>query len=87
MRRALVVATGLLPVVPPAFASTRAPLPGGGSIVVGRSGLFSTYDAPAHLVAVQHRGGLNIAVWLYDKDGGVRRARAMADQIAASLQR
>lgn len=55
-------------------------------LAVARSGLFSTYDEPAHMYAVQHRRGVNIAVWLYDKNGGVRGARALADQIATSLQ-
>lgn len=55
-------------------------------LAVPRSGWFSTYDEPARMYAVQHRRGLYVAVWLYDKDGGVRGARALADQIAASLQ-
>lgn len=55
-------------------------------LAVTRSGLFGTYDKEARMYAVQHRRGLCIAVWIYDKDGGVRRARALADQIVASLQ-
>lgn len=55
-------------------------------LAVTRSGWFSTYDEPAHLYAVAHRRGLHIAVWLYDKHGGVRGARKVADQIAASFQ-
>lgn len=55
-------------------------------LAVTRSGLFGMYDEAAHMYAIQHRRVLNIAVWLYDKDGGVRRARALADQVAASLQ-
>ena len=55
-------------------------------LAVTRSGWFSTYDEPAHLYVVAHRRGLHIAVWLYDKHGGVRGARKIADQIAASFQ-
>lgn len=55
-------------------------------LAVTRSGLFSTYDEPAHMYAVQHRRGLDIAIWVYDKNGGIRGARGVADQIAASLQ-
>lgn len=55
-------------------------------LAVTRSGFFGTYDEAAHLYAVQHRRGLHVAVWLYDKDGGIRGARALADQVAASLQ-
>jgi hypothetical protein len=53
---------------------------------VTRSGFFSTYDEAAQLYAVQHRRGLHIALWLYDKHGGVRGARKLADQIVASFQ-
>lgn len=56
-------------------------------LAVGRSGLFGTYDEAAHMYAVQDRRGLLIAVWIYDKDGGVRGARKLSDQITASLQR
>ena len=53
---------------------------------VTRSGWFSTYNEASHLYAVAHRRGLYIGVWLYDKHGGVRGARKIADQIAASFQ-
>jgi hypothetical protein len=53
---------------------------------VTRSGFFSTYDEGAKLYAVQHRRGLHIAVWLFDKHGGVRGARKLADQMVASFQ-
>jgi hypothetical protein len=55
-------------------------------MAVQRSGWFSTYDEPAHLYAIAHRRGVHIAVWLYDKHGGVRGARKLADQIASSFQ-
>lgn len=53
---------------------------------VPRSGFFSTYEEAAHLYAVAHRRGLHVAVWLYDKHGGVRGARKLADQVVASFQ-
>lgn len=55
-------------------------------MAVTRSGWFSMYEEPAHLYAVAHRRGLHVAVWLYDKHGGIRGARKLADQIAASFQ-
>ena len=55
-------------------------------LAVGRSGWFSVYDEPSHLYAVAHRGGVHVAVWLYDKHGGIKGARKIADAIAGSLQ-
>ena len=55
-------------------------------LAVPRVGWLSTYDEPAHLYAVAHRRGLYVAAWLYDKHGGVRGARKLADQIVASFQ-
>lgn len=55
-------------------------------LAVPRSGFFSTYDEPARLFAVQHRRGLHIAVWIYEKHGGTRGARKLVDQIATSFQ-
>jgi len=55
------------------------------SLAVARSGFFSTYHEPAHLYAVAHRRGLHVAVWQYDKHGGISGARKVADQIAASF--
>ena len=55
-------------------------------MAVTRSGWFSTYDEASHLYAVAHRRGLYVAIWLYDKHGGVRAARKLADRIAASFQ-
>jgi len=53
---------------------------------VHRVGFFSPYDEPSHLVAVRHASGLSIAIWLYDKHGGLNEARKMAHRIAASFQ-
>jgi hypothetical protein len=55
-------------------------------LAVHRVGFFGVYDEPAHLYAVQHRAGLNVAIWLYDKHGGVKGARRMADRITASYR-
>ena len=55
-------------------------------LAVTRSGFFSTYEEAAHLYAVEQRRGLHIAIWLYDKHGGIRGARNIAQQIAASLE-
>ena len=54
-------------------------------MAVTRSGWLSTYDEPAHLYAIAHRRGVHVAVWLYDKHGGVAGGRKLADQIAASF--
>jgi len=55
-------------------------------LAVTRSGFLGTYEEASHLYAVQHARGLLIAVWLYDKHGGIRGARRIADQIAASFR-
>jgi hypothetical protein len=53
---------------------------------VHRVGFFGTYDEPSHLIAVRHGSGVSIALWLYDKHGGVDAARKSAHRIAASFQ-
>jgi hypothetical protein len=55
-------------------------------LAVGRVGWFDVYDERSHLYAVAHRRGVHVAVWLYDKHGGINGARRIADGIAASLQ-
>lgn len=55
-------------------------------LAVQRVGFFSTYHEAAHLYAVAHRRGVHLAAWLYDKHGGIQRARQLADQLAASYQ-
>ena len=55
-------------------------------LAVRRSGWLGTYEEPAHLYAVAHRRGLHVAVWLYDKHGGVAGARRLAGELAASFQ-
>jgi hypothetical protein len=56
-------------------------------LAVHRVGFFGVYDEPAHMFAVQHASGLNIAVWLYDKHGGTSGARKLASRIASSFER
>ena len=55
-------------------------------LAVGRVGFFSTYDEPARLYAVAHRRGLHVAVWIYDKHGGLKGARRIVEQVVASYQ-
>ncbi|HKU71996.1 MAG TPA: hypothetical protein VJQ51_14275 [Burkholderiales bacterium] len=55
-------------------------------LAVHRVGFFDVYDEPAHLFAVQHKVGLSIAVWLYDKHGAVSGARRLASRIASSFE-
>jgi len=55
-------------------------------LAVTRSGFFSTYDEAARLFSIHHRRGLYVAVWLYEKHGGIRGARKLADQVVASFQ-
>lgn len=55
-------------------------------LAVHRVGFFDVYDEPSHLYAVQHVAGVDVAVWLYDKHGGLKGARRLADRIAGSFQ-
>lgn len=55
-------------------------------LAVHRVGFFGVYDEPAHMFAMQHKLGVSIAVWLYDKHGGVSGARKLAVRIASSFQ-
>lgn len=55
-------------------------------LAVHRVGFFGVYDEPAHMFAMQHKSGVNIAIWLYDKHGGVSGARKLAARISSSFQ-
>jgi hypothetical protein len=55
-------------------------------MAVHRPGFFGVYDHPARLYAVAHRRGVHVAVWLFDKHGGVTGARKLTAQIADSFQ-
>jgi hypothetical protein len=56
-------------------------------LAVHRVGFFDVYDEPSHLFAVRHNAGVSIALWLYDKHGGLNGARKTALRIAASFGR
>jgi hypothetical protein len=56
-------------------------------LAVHRAGFLGVYDEPAHMFAVQHKAGLSIAVWIYDKHGGLNDARKLASRIASSFER
>lgn len=55
-----------------------------GVLSVHMVGTLRVYDKPARFYAVDHKGGLRIGVWIFDSDGGEKRARKMADAIAKS---
>lgn len=57
------------------------------ALAVHRSGWLDVYDDPALLYAAGNRNGLNIAIWITNKQGGARRALQHANRIAASFQR
>jgi hypothetical protein len=64
--------------------------PGGAELTqqlaVHRVGFFGVYDESAHLLALRHQSGVSIALWLYDKHGGLDGARKIAQRIAASFE-
>lgn len=53
---------------------------------VHRVGFWGVFDEPSHRYAVQHRAGVNVAIFLYDKHGGLSGARRLADRIGKSFQ-
>jgi hypothetical protein len=54
-----------------------------GKLVVNVVG-WTVYDAPGCMYAVDDRRGVMIAVWIFEKHGGEKRARRYAAEIAAS---
>ncbi|MEZ5947449.1 MAG: hypothetical protein R3C04_11485 [Hyphomonas sp.] len=56
-----------------------------GQLSVHVVGLFGVSDKPARFFALDHRAGLRIAVWIFDRQGGEKAARRIADGIAASF--
>ena len=56
-----------------------------GPLSVHIVGFFDVYDKPGRFFAVDHQGGLRVAVWLFDSHGGERQARRMADAIVKSF--
>ena len=57
-----------------------------GKLSVHLVGMLKVYDAPGALYAVNDRRGVMIAIWIFDRHGGERRARRLADDIAASWE-
>jgi hypothetical protein len=53
---------------------------------VHRVGFFRVYDEPAHMYAAQHARGVFVAVWVYDKHGGIESARKISRRTAASFE-
>ncbi len=45
---------------------------------------WTVYDAPGTMFAVNDKRGVMIAIWLFDKHGGEKKARQIASRIAAS---
>ncbi|MFN4025207.1 MAG: hypothetical protein ACK4MQ_10250 [Hyphomonas sp.] len=48
-------------------------------------GFFDVYDKPGRFFAVEHQGGLRVAVWLFDSHGGEKQARRIADAVVKSF--
>jgi hypothetical protein len=47
---------------------------------------WRVYDAPGALYAVHDKRGVMIAIWIFNRDGGEKRARRLAEGIAASYE-
>ncbi len=56
-----------------------------GPLKVRTVGWLDVYDDPGVLYAVADRRGVMIAIWILNRHGGERRARAVAERIAASF--
>ena len=54
-------------------------------LTVNTSGLFKATVNVAWRVALEHRTGLLVQVWLFEKHGGIATARKLADEITASF--
>lgn len=72
---------------PQTFAETEGQGPNGeeciGPLKVHTVG-WRVYDDPACLYAVNDRRGVMIGIWMLNRHGGERRARRLAERIAAS---
>ena len=53
-------------------------------LMVHLVGFWDVYDKPGRMYAVNHKGGLMIAVWIFDSHGGIQTARRLADEITGS---
>lgn len=75
---------------PEKFPETASAGPNGperlGLLKVRTVGWLDVYDDPGVLYAVADRRGVMIAIWMLDRHGGERRARDVAQRIAASFQ-
>lgn len=75
---------------PETFAEIEQAGPNGlertGKLSVHMVGMLRVYDTPGALYAVNDRRGVMIAVWIFNRDGGEKRARRLADRIAASFE-
>lgn len=47
---------------------------------------WTVYDAPGTMYAVNDRRGVMVAVWIFDKHGGEKQARRLAEKVAASFE-
>ncbi|MCB1866824.1 MAG: hypothetical protein KDG50_15515 [Chromatiales bacterium] len=47
-------------------------------------GWLGTYDKPARMYAYEAGNGIRVAVWIFDADGGLKKARRIAREIAGS---
>lgn len=53
-------------------------------LAVHRVGWLDVYDEPAWMYAVSHRLGVSVGVWIFQKHGGLKKARSIADKLAKS---
>ena len=75
---------------PEKFPETTSVGPNGperlGQLKVRTVGWLDVYDDPGVFYAVADTRGVMIAIWILNRHGGERRARAMAERIAASFK-
>lgn len=57
-----------------------------GELSVHVVGFWDVYDWPGRFLAIEHARGVRVAVWIWDKHGGEKRARAMVNAIAGSYR-
>ncbi len=53
---------------------------------VAMIGWFSTGHADGAMYAVEHKAGVSIAIWMLNKHGGLKKAKALAQKIGASYR-
>ena len=57
-----------------------------GELSVHVVGFWDVHDWPGRFLALEHARGVRVAVWIWDKHGGEKRARAMVNAIAGSYR-